>query len=141
MPPPETPVTQVSVPSGICGGDVLQIVAARADHFQPAIMDGFAAGGGNGNILHASQIFAGEALLVGHDLGRRAFGDDMAAMHARARTHVDHMIGGADGVLVMLHHDHGVAHVAQALERFQQLAIVALMQPDARARPAHRERR
>ena len=36
----------------------------------------------------------------------------------------------ADGVLVMLDHDHGVAEVAQALQRVQQPRIVALVQPD-----------
>ena len=38
-----------------------------------------------------------------------------AAMDAGARPHIDDMIGGADGFLVMLHHDHGVAEIAQAL--------------------------
>jgi hypothetical protein len=35
LPPPETPVTQVKRPSGI-GGDVLQVVAARADDLEAA---------------------------------------------------------------------------------------------------------
>ena len=86
-------------------------------------MHGFARVRGDGDILAAGQVFSGEAFLVGDDLGRGAFGDDMAAMHAGAGAHVDHMVGGADGVLVMLHHDHGVAHVAQALERFQHLPL------------------
>ena len=54
----------------------------------------------------------------------------MAAMDAGARADVEHVVGGADGVLVVLHHDHGVAEVAQALERLQQPRIVALVQPD-----------
>jgi len=53
-------------------------------------------------------------------------------MDARARPHVDDVIGGADGFLVMLHHDHGVAEIAQALEGFQQLGVVAVMQTDGR---------
>ena len=36
LPPPETPVTQVKSPSGIVAGDVLQVVAARADDRQLA---------------------------------------------------------------------------------------------------------
>ena len=60
----------------------------------------------------------------------RAFGDDVAAMDAGAGADVEHMIGGADGVLVVLDHDHGVAEVAQALERFEQARIVALVQAD-----------
>src|SRR6185312_17013699 len=56
----------------------------------------------------------------------------MAAMNARARADVEDVVGGADGVLVMLDHNHRVAEVAQALEGFEQPRIVALVQADAR---------
>jgi len=49
---------------------------------------------------------------------------------AGAGAQVDHVVGGADGPLVVLHHDHGVAEVAQALERADQLRVVALVQAD-----------
>ena len=52
-------------------------------------------------------------------------------MHAGAGADIEHIIGKADGVLVMLHHDHGVAEVAQPLQRFKEPRIVALMQADA----------
>ncbi len=55
---------------------------------------------------------------------------DLAAMDAGAGADVDHVVGGADGVLVVLHHDHGVAEIAQPLEGLQQPRIVALVQPD-----------
>ncbi len=51
-------------------------------------------------------------------------------MDAGARADVEHMVGGADGVLVVLDHDHGVAEVAQSLQRFEQPRVVALVQPD-----------
>ena len=54
----------------------------------------------------------------------------MAAVDAGAGADVEHVIGGADGVLVVLDHDHGVAEVAQALEGFQQARVVALVQAD-----------
>ena len=53
-------------------------------------------------------------------------------MHAGARTDIDDVVGGADRVLVMLDHDHGVAEVAQPLQRFHQPRVVALVQPDRR---------
>ncbi len=53
---------------------------------------------------------------IGGDLLRRALGDDLAAVHAGARAHVDHVVGAADGLLVVLHHDHRVAQVAQVGE-------------------------
>ena len=53
-----------------------------------------------------------------------------AAVNAGAGADVEHMVGGADGVLVVLDHDHGVAEIAQALERFDQPVVVALVQAD-----------
>ena len=58
--------------------------------------------------------------------------DNAAAMHAGAEPDIDDVIGGADGVLVMLDHDHGVAEVAQPFQRFQKPRVVALMQSDRR---------
>ena len=53
-------------------------------------------------------------------------------MNARAGADVHHVIGGADGVLVMLHDNQRIAEVAQPLQRGEQLVIVALMKADAR---------
>jgi hypothetical protein len=47
-----------------------------------------------------------------------------------AGADVDHMIGRADRILVVLDHQHRVAEVAQTLERLEQPRVVALMQPD-----------
>ena len=66
----------------------------------------------------------------GHDVVGRALRHDLAAVDAGAGADVEHMIGGADGVLVVLDHDHGVAEVAQALERLQEAGVVALVQAD-----------
>ena len=54
----------------------------------------------------------------------------MAAVDAGAGADVEHIVGGADGVLVMFDHDHGVAEVAQAFQCFEQARIVALVQAD-----------
>ena len=43
---------------------------------------------------------------------------------------VDDVVGGPDRALVVLDHDHRVAEVAEALERADQLLVVALVQPD-----------
>jgi hypothetical protein len=51
-------------------------------------------------------------------------------VHAGAGADVDDIVGGQDRVLVMLDHDHGVAEVAQALQRFEQAGVVALVQAD-----------
>ena len=67
---------------------------------------------------------------VGQHLVRRALRHDLAAVDAGAGADVDDVVGRADRVLVMLDDDHGVAEVAQALERDQQPVVVALVQAD-----------
>ena len=75
---------------------------------------------------------SGEAVGICHHLVRRAFRHHLAAMHAGARAHVHHMVGGQDRLLVMLDDEYRVAHVAQRFQRVEQPRIVALMQPDRR---------
>src|ERR1039458_4451722 len=53
-------------------------------------------------------------------------------MGAGARPQIHDMVGGADRFLVVLDHDHGIAQIAQALERAEQARVVALMQTDRR---------
>ena len=65
-------------------------------------------------------------------LRRRALGDDVAAVLARARAHVDEPVGAAHHLLVVLDDDHGVAEVAEPLERADQPVVVALVEPDRR---------
>ena len=59
-----------------------------------------------------------------------ALRDDLSAMHACARPHVNHMVGRQDRILVMLYHEHGIAEITQPFQRFQQAFIVALVKAD-----------
>jgi len=52
-------------------------------------------------------------------------------VHAGTRAQVQHPVGRADGVFVVLHHEHRVAQVAQAAQRGDQAVVVALVQADA----------
>ena len=80
----------------------------------------------------AGQIFAGPGIWRRDQIVDLALGDDVAAVDAGAGADVDHFVGGADGVLVVLDHDHGVAEVAQPAQRFQKPRVVALVQADRR---------
>ena len=51
-------------------------------------------------------------------------------MLAGSRADVDDVVGDADGFLVVLDHDEGVADVAEPHQGLDQLLVVALMQPD-----------
>ena len=53
-------------------------------------------------------------------------------MDAGAGADIEHVVGGADGVLVVLDDNHGVAEIAQALKSFEQPRVVALVQADRR---------
>ena len=53
-------------------------------------------------------------------------------MHARFGTYIHDIIGGAHGILVVLHHDERIAQIAQMHERIQKFFVVPLMQSDAR---------
>ena len=69
--------------------------------------------GGHRDREGAREVLAGDALLVLHDLLGRALGHDVAAVHPRARAEVDDLVGGAQGLLVVLDDDEGVADVPQ----------------------------
>ena len=58
--------------------------------------------------------------------------DDLTAVLAGTGTDVDHPVGGADGVLVVLDDDQRVAEVAQPDQRLDQPVVVPLVQADAR---------
>jgi hypothetical protein len=78
----------------------------------------------------ARQVLARQRLRDGLDVARRALGDDMPTVLARARPDVDQVVGGAHRALVVLDHEHGVAEVAQPHERRDQALVVALVQAD-----------
>ncbi len=79
----------------------------------------------------AGEVIGGEAVLRLEHVLQRALRHDLAPVDARAGAQIDHVVGGADRVLVVLDHDHRVAEVAQPLQRFQQPVVVALVEADA----------
>src|SRR5207249_132127 len=76
------------------------------------------------------EILSGQRMRRAANLIRRSLRDDLAAMLAGPRPHVDDVIGGKDRVLVVLDDNDAVAQVAQVFQRRQQAVVVALMQPD-----------
>ena len=131
LPEPETPVTAVNVPSGNPDAHAHEVVLAR-------VVDGQRLAIGRPprrrrlDRLSAGEIPAGERGGIGHHLVGRAHRHQVPAQLARARPEVHDEIGGADRLLVVLDDEHRVAEVAQALERVEEAAIVALVQPDRR---------
>ena len=113
--------------------NVAQIVFLRAEHLEPAaFLRRRQAFFGNGNRQFAAQILRRERIFVRQNFRQRARRHQFAAVNARAGAEVNDVIRLPDGVGVVLDHEHGVAEVAQALERGQQAVVVALVQADAR---------
>ena len=131
LPPPETPVTQQKVPSGISAVMSFRLLP-RAPTTR-RICPGWPVRrfGGTG-IWRLPVRYWPVMLSGGHDRLGRALGDDMAAMDAGARPHIDEPVGGADRLLVVLDDDHRVAEVAQPLQGREQALVVALVQADRR---------
>ena len=133
LPDPLTPVTAVSVPSGIVTSMFFRLFA-RAPRITISPLS-----------ARTPRRVASES--TARRAGRRrsatrwpfsssssgcTLEDHVPAVLARARTEVDDVVGRANRLLVVLDDDDGVAEIAQARERRQQLAVVALMQADRR---------
>ena len=67
---------------------------------------------------------AGERFCGCRDLRGLALRDEIATGIACAGAEVHDKIGAADGVFVVLDHEHGVAQIAELLERAEQALVV-----------------
>ncbi len=121
---------QVSRPTGICRSTCFRLLPLAAGNLQFAHRVGRRASGRNGDLAAAGEIGAGHRCAVGGHLCRRAFGHHATAVLAGAGAHVDDVVGGLDGFLVVLDHDHRIAQVAQVGQGLQQARVVALVQAD-----------
>src|SRR3954453_12033263 len=88
--------------------------------------------GWNLNRALAAQILARERRCGPRHLGRGPGGDDLSPMLAGSRSEVHDVVRRANRPLVVLDDDDGVSEVAKALERVDELGVVALMQADRR---------
>ena len=132
FPEPDTPVTQVSAPSGkrtvtsfrlcsVAPTTVSALAAARAP--RRGRLD--RAPVPTGTLPSAS---GGDAAISSGVPSATTSPPSSPAPGAQ----VHDVVGGADRLLVVLHHDHGVSQVAHGGQRVQQPPVVALVQPDRR---------
>ena len=64
-------------------------------------------------------------------MGEIALIHNFAAFTSGFRTNVDEIVGRADNILVVLHHNHRVADFLKHLQHPDEAFSVARMQPDA----------
>ena len=131
LPEPDTPVMHTSCPSGMVTSMSRKLFLPRASDG-----DGLSASrsalDGDGYLLESAQVLAGQRLRFGDDGVHRPGRHDVAAMFARAWAEVHDVVGGAHDRLVVFDYQHGVADVAQILQRAYQPVVVRRMQPDGR---------
>ena len=108
--------------------DVLQVVLARADHAEgaPVVL----AARRHRDAALAREELPRDGAAVADHVTRRPLGDDLSPVLARPRPHVDEPVGRPHHLLVVLDDEHGVAEVAESLERPDQPPVVALVEPD-----------
>ena len=123
------------------GVDVLQVVFAGPGDAEPAVGgsgherargEGRLAFGGDADAEFAGEVASGERLRRGGDFGERALGHDFSAERSGAGADVDEVVGGGDGVVIVLDDEDGVAEVTEAFERGDEAFVVALVEADAR---------
>ncbi len=112
-------------------GHVLEVVGAGALHGDE-LAGALAAPLRERDFAAAAEVVGGDAGGAGEELFERALATISPPWTPGAGAHVDDMVGVADRVLVMLDDDHGVAEVAQALQRFEQAVVVVLVEADRR---------
>ena len=81
--------------------------------------------------LGGEVVFAGtpQQMLRTHTLTSRYLNGECAIeVPACLGAHIYNVIGGEHHVFIMLHHNHGITHIAQLLQRMDKPQIIALVQ-------------
>ena len=119
-------------PEGDGDVDVLEVVGARAADDERAA-EGRTAGGRHGDAAFPPQVASGQRRVpVRQQLRRRPLEHHLPAVRPRPGAEVDHVVGGPNGLFVVLDDHDGVPEVAQPAQRRQQPPVVPLMQADGR---------
>ena len=130
LPAPDTPVTATITPSGIFAVTFFRLCSRAPVSFTQLVGSRRV----SGTSMRSAPDRKRPVIDVGDllDLVGRALGDHLAAVATRAGTEVDDPVGRLDRRLVVLDDEHGVAEVAQAVQRPDQPLVVALVQADRR---------
>ena len=108
---------------------IFQVVFRCPPDRQNAAVAG-AAGPGHRDFLFAGEVLSRKGFRAVQHILQRARHHNLSAVAARAGTHIHNVVRCPHGVLIMLHHNQGVADVPQMLQSGQELVIVPLVQTD-----------
>ena len=120
LPEPETPVTQVNVPTGIW-----TVMSFKLCSFAPLITRNLPVplrrSAETGVFIPAREILAGKrarTIVISARLPCATISPPVTP----ARAHIDDVVRRLDGLLIMFHNDHGVAGIPQLLEQHNEFA-------------------
>ena len=112
--------------------DVLEVVLRRSEHFQASAVPERGAGRrASGDPLLFAQVLRGERRAALKERGGGAEEHHLAAALSRPWSDVEHPIRREHDLRVMLHHEEGIAGVAQPVQHADHAAHVARVEPDA----------
>ena len=132
LPEPDTPVTEVSTPSGK-DTSISRRLCSRAPTTVSCRLRSTGRRMAGTSICSLPERYA-PVMDSGLSAARRTVPlcTMLAAVLTGRRTDVDHPVGVRDGVEVVLDDDQRVAEIPQPHQGFDQSAVVALMQADRR---------
>src|SRR5579864_6759536 len=111
--------------------NILQIMRARAKNPQKAA-GGLMAHRWNRNAQLAIQVSRGKRFTAAQKFAARSRIEQFSAIFACAGTQIDDVIGGVNGIRIVLDHQNRVSEVTQAFQDADQAVRVARVQPDGR---------
>ena len=130
LPLPETPVTANQLAQRELHIHILQIITLGAT--QPQTVS-IASRRLAGTSMARSPFKYWEVSVCVRSISRGVPGkNNIPSQPTSFRPHINDIIGGEHHILVMLHHNDGVANVTQFLQRVYQALVVALVQADTR---------
>ncbi len=129
LPEPETPVTQVKVPRGMDTSTWRRLFSAAPRMVRVWPLP-FRRSAGTGIFFAAGEVVPGDGAGGVHDLLRGAAGHHLASVDPGPGADVHDIVGGPHGVLVVLHHQEGVAQVPEVLHGVQEHVVVPLVEAD-----------
>ena len=132
LPDPLTPVTHVSVSSGIATSMSFRLCSAAPEHAEALARCRAGARPAPGSTARRAGTCAVSDRGSLHQALERSRVDHLPALLAGAEPEVDDVVGDADHVGVVLDHEHRVALVAQLPQDRDQPPVVARVQADRR---------
>src|SRR5436190_12545499 len=73
--------------------------------------------------INGGDLLARRGVWIFAKFLERAFGDDLAALHARAGTEIDDVIGAAHGFFVVFDDEEGVAAIFEQLKGMKKMLV------------------